>query len=55
MYSFDTEVQTSVSGNHQIVGLDVCEVETNGMGCTEASHPYYGDTVGKLWKIILLR
>lgn len=38
-------VQASVSGNHQIVALDVFVVETDGMGCTVADHCYYGHTV----------
>lgn len=40
------EARASVSGNHQIVALDVFVVETDGMGHTVADHRYYGHTVG---------
>lgn len=42
----DVAAQASVSGNRQIVALDILLVETDGMGCTVADHRYYGHTVG---------
>lgn len=45
----DVGAQASVSGNCQIVVLDVLLVETDGMRCTVADHRYYGHTVGAIY------